>query len=593
MTRRNARDATSTRRKLDLKEVMDRVDRVLASIPVEGLKEFIKQMARDLQPGERESFVANIEAHANAIPDPPQEWETDESLLDDIGELSSKVESGELCDGYGWDPEIKDERDFGDESWSGDVDDFLTRARDEAVHGNPRIARDAYDAIFSILEMAEEAGHLPGPPDPQDLLETDMDEARALYLRATYLTSSKEERPAAIMDALQRFGYLIGDKYNVAAMRGAGEADLPSFGEFLADWITYLEKPGHVTTGAHTWKDSEQYLLREATTLLHGVPGIADLARTHGKKHPKAFIDWIEQLEGSGDVEGTIAAAKEGLTSIPVDLVDRAIVGEHLVKAAGTTGNKELQLAGWKAAFESAPSIERLASFIEVAASLGVQDLEIKLAIDRLRQLLAQEHPNVEDAGDEASTRSRCNVPLILCQSLFMVGDLEAGFEFLKQHASRTAGHHGVGSFGIAYLLKSLVGGNMNEHTTPNLHALWREALAGMLRVTRITGTPAKSNVEVAFDAAVPDGRIKPAMEQELVVWCKEAISAHVDGIVGNQDRYDYPVAARLACAFAEALQALARQAEATAFLDSILKKYSRHRLFIQSIARARGVAGD
>jgi hypothetical protein len=46
MTRRNVREATSKGGKLDLKEVMDRVDRVLASIPVERLKEFIKQMAR-------------------------------------------------------------------------------------------------------------------------------------------------------------------------------------------------------------------------------------------------------------------------------------------------------------------------------------------------------------------------------------------------------------------------------------------------------------------------------------------------------------------------------------------------------------------
>jgi hypothetical protein len=572
-----------------MREVMERVDSAVSTIPVESLKAFIKQMARDLRPEERASFLANLESCSGGSNDVARDFEKDESLLDDIKELSSKVDSGELCVGFGWDPEIKDERDFGDESWSEDVDDYLSRARDAVVHSHYQLARDAYDAIFSILEMAEEVGHLPGPPDPVELLKTDMDDARALYLRATYVASSIDERPAAIMNALQRFGYEIGDKYNVTCMRGAGEGELPSFNDFLNDWITFLEQPDGVPVNVHAGKEKGQYLLREATNLLHGLPGVADLARKHGSNHPKSFVDWIEQLAEKGEVEGMIAAAKEGLAAIPIDLVDRAIVGEKLVKAGKVTGNLHLQLAGWKAAFESAPTIERLASCLEIAVSLDVRDLEGRIVIDRLKYLLDHEPVKKDNSHLEDTTYSTDNLPLLLCQSLFMVGKFEEAINFLKKGSKHHIDDDDIVLFGIAYVLRTLVHSDVSESATPNLHMMWHEALDGTPGSMRETGTSTKSTVEIAFDAAMQEARVTPDLERELVIWCMEAASIRVDGIMGSNKRMDYPMAATLLCSVVEALHKLARESEATIFLDGYLKKYSRHRAFIQEMARARG----
>src|SRR5271157_3501773 len=152
-----------------IKEFMNAVDRQLQSLPVEALRSVILNWARGTPPARRNNFLAMLVPMTPL----PLTSTTDESLLEDIEELSEHVESGELCEGFGWDPKIQDERDFGDESWAEDVDDFLARANLELAKGHFEIARQAYEGIFDILAMGEEVEHLPGPPDPEELLKTD------------------------------------------------------------------------------------------------------------------------------------------------------------------------------------------------------------------------------------------------------------------------------------------------------------------------------------------------------------------------------------------------------------------------------------
>jgi hypothetical protein len=251
---------------------MAKVETRVKAMPVDVLRNFIKQIARDLSTDERAQFLSRLESVVTPVVDQAPDEALDASLLDEIQDLRKMIDSGELCEGYGWDPEIKDMRDFGDESWSEAVDGFLERARDALLGGHFEVARDAYDAIFSILEMGQEAGYLPAPPDPEELLETDMEEARALYLRATYLAAKRDERPPAILEALLRFEYDVGKEYNVTVMHDAGEDELPAFDEFLSDWKAYLGLPAQKTRQAYSWKQTRQFLLDEAMSLIQHPP---------------------------------------------------------------------------------------------------------------------------------------------------------------------------------------------------------------------------------------------------------------------------------------------------------------------------------
>ncbi|MBE0447179.1 MAG: hypothetical protein IBX64_03595, partial [Actinobacteria bacterium] len=56
------------------------------------------------------------------------------------------------------------------------MDDFFDQARDALINGHCKLAENAYSQLFEILEMGEEPGHLPGSPDPTDMLETDLEE---------------------------------------------------------------------------------------------------------------------------------------------------------------------------------------------------------------------------------------------------------------------------------------------------------------------------------------------------------------------------------------------------------------------------------
>jgi hypothetical protein len=212
---------------MSLKEFMEKVDARVTAMPADVVRTFVKQHARGLPVAERAAFLSSLDSVTLPASDPAPDGKVDTFLLDEIQGLTKIIASGKLCKGYGWDPEIKDMRDFGDESWSEEVDGFFDRARDSLLDGHFDLAWEAYETIFSILDMGEEDGHLPGPPNCEELLETDMDEARALYLRAAYLASKGSERPEAILDVLFRFPYDVGERLNMTAMRNAGEGIYP------------------------------------------------------------------------------------------------------------------------------------------------------------------------------------------------------------------------------------------------------------------------------------------------------------------------------------------------------------------------------
>lgn len=337
---------------------MDQVERRLKACSPDTLRETLMEWAKNTHPSKRSDFLAKL-APAPPAQDIP---EPDEELLEDISDLAKRVESGDFCQGWGWDDAIQEERDWGDESWTDEVDEFFTRARETLTAGHYKLTKDAYARLFDILEMGEEPGHLPGSPDPQDMLDTDLGEARACYLRSVYLSSSPDERPAELLGAMQRFRYYLGDDLNLQSIVNAERKPLPDFAQFLSSWIDLLKR---------TDERSARYLLREAVTLSGGTSAIAKLAREEGDRYPRAYVDWIKALEKDRDFHSMLQAAKEGLTNVPKDHTVRAEIAEGMVRAGEHLHDTEAQLAGWHEAFYSDPSLSYLLSLLSVAEPKG------------------------------------------------------------------------------------------------------------------------------------------------------------------------------------------------------------------------------
>ncbi len=67
-----------------------------------------------------------------------------------IDAFTQKVEGGEYCEGWGWDDDIFEERDWGDESWADKADDFFLETRELLLEGDYQQAKEAYKRLFDI-----------------------------------------------------------------------------------------------------------------------------------------------------------------------------------------------------------------------------------------------------------------------------------------------------------------------------------------------------------------------------------------------------------------------------------------------------------
>jgi len=68
--------------------------------------------AKNLKPAEREFFLAGLTPREKA-----EVVIDDDTLLSEIDDFVKRIEGGEYSTGWGWDDEIHDEREWGDESW--------------------------------------------------------------------------------------------------------------------------------------------------------------------------------------------------------------------------------------------------------------------------------------------------------------------------------------------------------------------------------------------------------------------------------------------------------------------------------------------
>jgi hypothetical protein len=339
---------------LNYKDFMEQVEIRLKAYSPDTMREMLMDWARSTKPAQRTEFLARLTTETSA----PKASEPDEELLEEIDGLAGRVENGDYCQGWGWDDAIHEERDWGDESWVEEADELFDRAHEAMLAGYHELAKKAYARLFDILDMGEEPGHLPGSPDPQQMLDIDLAEARAGYLRSVYFSSPPPKRPAEMLHSMERFLYYIGDEFNLRSVINTGREPLPDFDQFLPKWIDLLKKMN---------QRQANYLLREAVGLSGGTSALARLAREEGYRYPRAYVDWIKALEKDGDFRSMLQAAKEGLTNIPVDLLVRAEIAEGMVRAGEHLQDIETQLAGWQQAFYSNPSLSYLLSLLSAA----------------------------------------------------------------------------------------------------------------------------------------------------------------------------------------------------------------------------------
>ncbi|MFH1126701.1 MAG: hypothetical protein ABIG84_06290 [archaeon] len=562
---------------MSLREFMEEVERRINSSSKEALCTIIMEWARNTDSSSRDDFLLMLAPPAKKEPSA-----YGEELLEDICSLLKRVEKGDYSEGWGWDDEIHDEREFGDESWADEADDFFKDARDAMFAGNYSLAKEAYALLFEILKMGEETGHLPGPPDPLEILETDLEEAVACYLRSLYMASPVGNLPVMIWKTMQKVRHHIKGNLNLNCLINADTRPLPEFSEFLQAWITLIRS---------TNDDSSAYLLCEATVLSGGTPAIAELACREGRRFPRAYIEWIGILEKQKDYTSMLSAAKQGLLDVPKDYVIRREIAGGMIRAAGHLKDRELRLAGWHEAFYSMPSLSDLLSMLSLAEETGCYDEKISAAIERIETLRKNEksdgHEFIENADKIKSTASE----ILLCQAYLLAGRYRDALCLCenKKALGWTYGSNPK-ALVIPFFLVLLKGNN--KRTTPNLEELWNTAtgISGEYHTLRDADVPQR--FKDAMAKVFCSIRLSDDEADKYMHLCITEAGNRADAIVGEKHRGSYYKAANLLVAAAEVLASRGRESDGTRLIDKYHQVYNRHSAFRKELKEAAKRSG-
>lgn len=550
---------------------MEEVKKRLKNLSAEDLRSMILNWASEETPSGRQEFLYKLIC-LRQDNDVASDIET---LIDEIEEFAQRVENGEYCDGWGWDEEIYEERDWGDESWAEEMDEFFLQARSLLFQGEYKISAEVYQRLFDVLELGEEPGHLPGDPDCVNMLKVDIDEQVALFLRAIYMNSAPTERLALLYESIKRYRDLFGD-VTLKNIVDVADTLLPDFDIFLADLIVFLKNQSPMI-------DSE--LLREAIALEGGVPAISEFARQYADKYPKAYVDWITALEKNGDTDSVIQVAREGLSRIPRDFKVRAEVAEAISRIGEKLNDNALRLEGYRECFYSRPSIQGLLDLYIVAIENDCFD-EVRNEVEqRVAELYRDRmpvtiYPNIEQQSSSVSVN-------VFFNALLLSGRYEKVFDMCKG--------------------KDLLGWSTGDNPKPLLITFMMMVLSDEGRHAKMLNSQWEEAIGIGYGMSkayiekyrkvftfIKKEYIKLDNEQEefYLKWCRDEIGRRVDAIVSNQHRGSYHKAAGLLVAMAETLADRGEKQDGMGFIEKYKNKYSRHTAFKREVACAVQASG-
>jgi hypothetical protein len=562
--------------KISFKEFMDQVEKNLKDYSPDALRSLLTEWAKDTPQAGRNEFLARL-TPAPIVPTTPK---PDDTLLAEIDQMAEDVDHGAYVDGWGWDDEICEERDFGDESWMDEADEFFSRAHTALTEGHYILARDAYARLFDILDMGEEPGHLPGVDIMHNLPETDLDEARSAYIRAVYLSSTPQERPAAVLDAIQRFDYYISVSLNLHSVIDVEQKPLPDMDRFLPAWIEMLKNNTDRRIG---------FLLREAVLLSGGIPAIAEFARAEVVRYPEAYVDWIKALEKTGNFPAMLQAAKEGLSAVPPDYAVRAEIAEGLRQAAAKLQDRELQLMGWREAFYSDPCLDYLLPLLSAVADQSSYYQEIEAAINRLISLRS----NPQNSGSRSFTtnsgprQSAASLDL-LNQAYLLAGRYEDARQLCTKEQTDGIYEKGPSGLLIPFLLVYLSKKDLTQ-LTPNLDQFWKKAVEkACIRSKQGLG----EDFNQAMDRVLHRTQLTPEEENRYLTWCTKETGERIDAILKAKFRDSYGEAANQLLALSEVLANRNRKSDGLILIEKFRQKYSRFHAFQSELKEARGKSG-
>lgn len=580
---------------LGLRPFLDELERRLSALDPEEVRQVLLDRAQSLSAGQRASFLEifpapeRIALGRRAAAEPPADVVPDEdaqALLANVDAFIDAVRAGTYFAGWGWDHELHEERAFGDESWVVEMDVLFEAAGAAFVAGSLELARDAYGKLLAAFSLDEEVGTFCGDRPATEMVETDLGEAKARYLRALYETTPAGERAARLVESLDELDHL-GPPASLQAVAETRRTLLPDLDAFLPAWI---EELAAVPQAGYGFARGPRRLLAEAAALHRGAEGLADLARRPGPDQAEAYLDWVDHLARDARTTEALAVVSEGLAAICSPGDGRARLAERLAGLAQSQGDAGLALEGCRQAWRGAPSVTRLLNLARACP-----DAELAAVLDEEAALLSAPRAR-RGAKGALLDGHRCRPA---CALLLAAGRVREATSVLRE-AGPSLGWSSPDHpepVVVAYLLVA-ASGQSGPPTEPG--SLLAELFLG-------TDTPAWAH---GLDPCVWRGRHtspegdgptladllarsievlspSPAERHRLLEQAMGIVDARVASVVAAQHRGAYRRAAGLVAACAETMALATGAGAASDFIAGWHARHPRHSAFRAELDRA------
>ncbi len=510
----------------------------------------------------------------------------DATLLADVEAFIADIATGVYVDGWGYDPDYRDHRAFGDETWTYSLDRLVERAGQAMLAGDAATAREAYRQLFAAMEDEYDEGGFPGAGTPEELVDTDLGEAKHRYLRAVWDSEPVATRAAALLAAVEDTAYLGGSP-SLAALEATRREPLADLDPVLPDLIARLA----AVPAGFGYGTQARRLLAEATERRGGVDGLADLARSPGDHQADAYRDLIDALVRGGRLDQALQATAEALDRLDVEGRVVASIAERRALLGAAREDDAVVLTARQAAWRADPTLGALLHLVDTATALGCRDATL-----------------AEEAG-HAAAGLLAGRPGLAAGLLLLAGRTDDAVRLATPTDEGPWDRgHGPSAVVVAFLL---VGASDAID-----HDSWRDSLLLELLDRSANGIGwhrDRLRPDDGLDtlqARLADGTMRTAMDRYKAIppddlllstlltdglaqrqptaderrrwlaFARDRIDTRCEAVIGGQHRAAYASVAHLAAACAESVHLAAGPSEARRYLDDLQARYPRHSLF-------------
>jgi hypothetical protein len=597
------------KKRLSTADFLEALEARLAALKPAELRAILMAHAETLPAAERGAFLVIFELADEAGKAGgkrrPRRATDAERLLRDIEALAEQCGASRY-EGRGneWEEGGEDEDwDYYEPphaTWPTAKIDALFERTDAAFReGDLVLAREAYEKLLTLVAGFGEDGFDADEEEPEPVGATDLDEAKARYLRSLYEMTEAAQRPAALLKALQDLQY-VGGPVGLPEVIGARRALLPDRDTFLTAWIELLRQARADQFG---FDMEARRLLFQAVRMHRGTEGLAELARRDGRRIPVAYRKWVQALAEESRSAEALRAAQEALRALPPRGEIRAWIAEFIAEAAEKDNDAAARLEARHKAFRATPTLARLSALCEAAQPVGELKTVVHAETTRVRSVVAKQSRRKGQDRDAVGMQTGHR---LLATLLLLDGETDEAIALAEQApAVGWSGGAHPGPVVIPYLLCAAVGG---AEPTPGtaLADLWRGIDADEPLFPMWDLDAQDDDFDGEPETPWPDASLKPRavrltpflraqIERQpvdperrarflKVTWTMA--ERRVREILDKKHRRAYERAARLVGAVAEARIMAGDPGSGHALLENIRQQFSRYSAFTREMGK-------